>query len=371
MPLTAAQEVTDATQPAVIIKRKRLPWQRISSKDILFLTQQLEIMVHAGVPLTKTLETLQVQTKNKYLHFVLESVSADIQQGKTLADALTSFQKDFGELMINMIAAGEASGRLDEVLAQLYLQMKKDHEIVARVRGALIYPAIVVAAMFGIGTFMIVFIVPKLTSLFTEMSVTLPLPTRILIGMSNFLTNHGLLAVGLFVGFIIAFTWTIHQPWGKKGWHKLLLYTPIVGPIIKKVNVARFARTVSSFLKTDIPVVKTLQTTAHVLGNVYYKEALLDAAEKITKGITVEEALRPHSALFNPTILQMISVGEQAGSLDDMLAEAAGFYESEVNQTMETLPSLLEPILMLLLGFGVGGMAVAIILPLYTLTQAF
>ncbi|PJE75832.1 hypothetical protein COV04_02715 [Candidatus Uhrbacteria bacterium CG10_big_fil_rev_8_21_14_0_10_48_11] len=373
MAITYVDEKTNevAATPATEKRSRKMPWESLSTKQVLFLTQQLQIMMHAGVPLTKTLETLKAQATTKYLRTLLERIEADVEQGKSLADALRPYEKDFGELMINMIAAGEASGRLDEVLEQLYLQMKKDNEIVSRVRGALIYPAIVVAAMFGIGTFMIVFVVPKLIGLFQEVKVSLPLPTRILIAMSDFFTHHGFIAATSITAFILLFAWTIRQPWGKKVWHTILLHSPVIGAIIKKVNVARFARTVSSFLKTDIPVVKTLETTAHVLGNVHYQNALIDASQKITKGITLGEALRPHKNLFNPTILQMISVGEQAGKLDDMLAEAANFYEAEVNQTMETLPSLLEPILMILLGFGVGGMAVAIILPLYTLTQAF
>ncbi|MFA7286997.1 MAG: type II secretion system F family protein [Patescibacteria group bacterium] len=346
-------------------------WQRISATEKLFLVQQMKILIRAGVPLTKTLSTLEAQSEKKYTKQVLLAIKSSIEQGNTLAQALTPFMRDFGELMINMIAAGEASGRLDEVLDQLYTQMKKDHEILSKVRGALTYPAIVVLAMFGIGTFMIVFIVPKLTGLFKEVEVALPLPTRILIAVSDFLANHGFLAFLGLVGIISVFTWTIHQPVGKRLWHSLLLRMPVVGRIIRQVNIARFARTVSSFLKTDIPIVKTLETTAHVLGNVHYRAALIEASEKIAKGTTLTKSLEPHANLFNATILQMINIGEESGSLDSILAEAAEFYEGEVSQTMETLPSLLEPILMLLLGFGVGGMAVAIILPLYTLTAAY
>lgn len=348
-----------------------LPARKIGLSQKIFLVQQLHIMVKAGVSLTGALQTLQAQSSSKHQQAVLGDVAKSVERGTTLAEALRPHTKDFGELMVNMVAAGETSGRLEEVLGQIYLQMKKDHEIVSRVRGALTYPAVVVVAMILIGMGMMIFIIPQLTQIFKESSVELPLPTRILIAVSDFMKTYALLVVpGVFVGFA-GFLWGIHQPSIQPTWHRLVLGMPIVGTIVRKVNVARFARTVSSFLKTDIPIVQTLNTTANVLGNTQYRIALQTAAKLVTKGTPLSESLKAWPKLFNPTIVQMIAVGEQSGSLDDVLVEAAGFYEDEVAQTMTTLPSLLEPVLMLMLGVGVGGMAVAIILPLYRLTEAF
>lgn len=350
---------------------KTKPWQRISATNRLFLIQQMQIMIKAGVPITSTLRTLSEQAEGKYFQAVIADLLSEIEHGTTLAGAMRKHTHDFGELMVNMIDAGEASGRLEEVLQQIYTQAKKDHEIVSKVRGALIYPAIVVTAMLGIGTFMIAFVIPKLTSIFIEAGQTLPLATRILIAVSDFVSNNGLLTalgvlvvIGSFIGFI-------KNPTGRQLWHGFLLKAPVVGKIVKNVNVARFCRTTSSFLKTDIPIVQTLTTTASVLGNVKYRAALLAVSVEIGKGIPLATALKPYGHLFNPTVLQMISIGEQSGSLDTMLTEAANYYEAEVSQTMETLPTILEPVLMLLLGLGVGGMAVAIIQPLYSLTQAY
>src|SRR3990167_9446953 len=357
----------------VTLKKFHIPGlqSKVKVAQKIFLAQQLQIMVRAGVPLTGALKTLQLQTTGTRLKQILNDVEQNIEKGQTLAEAMRPHEHDFGQLMVNMIAAGEASGRLEEVLGQVYLQMKKDHEIISRVQGALMYPAIVVLAMIGIGIGMIVFVIPKLTDIFKESNVALPLPTVILISVSDFIVNNGLLVGIGTVAIISAFIWTIHRPKGKYVWHWFLLRLPIVGSIIQEINLARFARTTSSFLKTDIPIVKTLTTTAHVLSNVHYQNALLAASERIVKGVTLKEALEPYPNLFNPTIMQMIAVGEQSGSLDDILGEAAEFYETEVSQTMTTLPSLLEPVLMVILGIGVGGMAVAIIMPLYTLTQAF
>ena len=357
----------------VTLKKFHIPGlqSKVKVAQKIFLAQQLQIMVRAGVPLTGALKTLQLQTTGQRLKQILNDVEQNIEKGQTLAEAMRPHEHDFGQLMVNMIAAGEASGRLEEVLGQVYLQMKKDHEIISRVQGALIYPAIVVTAMFVIGTGMMIFVIPQLTAIFKESNVVLPLPTRILISTSTFLQKYALFIFPAMALLIWAFAWVIRQPRGRYIWHGVLLSTPIAGAIIKKVNMARFARTVSSFLKTDIPIVQTLITTADVLGNVHYREALLEAAKRLTKGVTLSEALRDWPNLFNPTILQMITVGEQSGALDDILVEAASFYEDEVAQIMTTLPSLLEPILMLLLGVGVGAMAVAIILPLYRLTEAF
>ena len=251
--------------------------------------QQMRIMSKAGVPLTTTLQTLRDQAGGKRLRWILEQVALKINQGQSLSEALRPFTSDFGELMINMIAAGETSGRLEEVFGQIYLQMKKDHEIVSRVRGALMYPAIVVLAMIGIGSGMIVFVIPKLTEIFKESNIELPLPTRILIRLSDFIVGHGILVALAIVALISLFIFVIHQPKGKYIWHWLLLKTPIVGQIIRKINLARFARATSSFLKTDIPIVKTLTTTSRVLGNVLYQNALISASEKIIKGVTLRE----------------------------------------------------------------------------------
>lgn len=347
-----------------------LPQRRLKATQKIFFMEQMEVMTKAGVPLTTTLKTLREQANSKKMKSILTDMVERIEKGQSLSEAMQPHSKDFGDLMVNMIAAGEASGRLEEVFEQVYIQIKKDHEIVSKVRGALVYPAVVVVAMLVIGIGMIVFIIPKLTNVFKESNIELPLPTRILIGVSDGLVNHGIIATLVTIGSITLFFWTIHQPWGRWGWHWLLLKLPIVGSIIRKINLARFSRSVSSFLKTDIPIVKTLTTTAHVLSNVHYQVALTEASEKITKGVTLKEVLSAYPHLFNPTIIQMIGVGEQSGALDDILSEAANFYETDVAQTMSTLPTLIEPVLMIVLGVAVGGMAVAILMPMYSLTQA-
>jgi type IV pilus assembly protein PilC len=342
----------------------------VSTANKIFLVQQIQIMTKAGVPLTSALNTLRDQSTTKSMKAMLGAIADQVEKGKTFAEALRPHTEAFGELMVNMIAAGEASGRLEEVLGQLHIQMKKDHAIVSKVKGALIYPAVVVVAMVVIGTGMMIFVIPKLTVIFKESSVDLPFTTKILITVSDFMAANALLLLPAFLILVCLFFWLIHQPAGKKVWHWFLLKTPLTGPIVRKVNLARFARTVSSFLHTDIPIVQTLQTTANVLGNVHYQEALRAAALEVAKGTTLSQSLHAWPDLFNPTILQMVAVGEQSGSLDDVLVEAASFYEDDVDQTMTALPQILEPILMVALGVAVGFMAVAVIMPLYKLAEA-
>lgn len=343
---------------------------RINVSQKLFFVQQLGIMVRTGISLAVALKTLTEQTTNKRFRIILTDISADVQQGNLLSKGLERYPKVFSELFVSMVRAGEASGKLENVLQQLYQQMKKDHAIVSKVRGAMIYPSVVLVAMLGIGILMVIYVIPQLTAIFQQSNITLPWTTRILIGISDVMTKHGiLLAIAAVLG-VIAFRWVTHWPPGRRRWHGLLLRAPVAGLIIRKINIARFCRTLTSLLKTDIAIIKSMEITSQVLGNTVYRDALLASRDKIQKGVTIAESLRPYPNIFPPVILQMIAVGEETGALDVILEESASFYEEDVDQTMTTLPTLIEPILITLLGVGVAGMAVAVIMPIYSLTQA-
>lgn len=344
--------------------------RKVTLTQKIFFVQQLSVMIKAGISLSVALKTLSEQTTSKSFAKIMKNLQRGVEKGSLLSVGLKEYQNLFGELFISMIEAGEASGRLEDVLKQLFVQMKKDHEIISKVKSAMIYPSIVVTMMLAIGILMMVYVIPTITSVFTEMNVTLPLATRILIAVSEFTLQYGLfLGIGA-IGGIFGFTRLIKTKSGRKNFHQLLLRLPIVGAIIKKINIARFARSMSSLLKTDIPIIQSFEITSRILGNVMYKQALLEAKEKIKKGINIQESLSPYVTLFPPVILQMISVGEETGALDDILKESAEFYEEAVSQTMENLPSIIEPLLMVMLGVGVGGMAVAVMMPLYSLGQA-
>lgn len=345
--------------------------QTISLTDKIFFVQNLRVMIKSGLSLSQALNTIGDQVTNSKFKKIINLISQDVEAGVSFATAIAKYPKVFNDLFVNMIKSGELSGNLEDVLEKLHTQMKKDHDLIAGVKGAMVYPLVVVIAMVGIGIAMIIFVVPKLITIFEEFQADLPLATKILIKTSKFITNNGLwIVIGLAI-IIMAFTKFARSKPGKKILHKILLYLPVFGKISKKINLARFCRTVSSLLKTDISIVQALEITSMVVGNIYYKQALANASKKITKGLQINKILTDYPKLFPGTVIQMLKVGEESGAVDKVLDEVAQFYEEDINQVMKTLPAIIEPVLILILGLGVGAMAVAIIMPMYSLTQTF
>ncbi len=353
------------------LNQKVVALSSVPVSEKIFFTQNLMVMIRAGISISDALKTLEEQTTNARLKQILSDVYQKVDRGVSLADSLEPYKKDFGELYINMIKTGEASGQLEQVLNQLTIQMKKDHHLKSKVKGAMVYPTIVVVAMIVIMILMFVFVIPQITSIFKEVDAELPLPTQILIAISDFVVNNGLMVGLAAVIIIFSFVKFIKSKKGKKIWHAFLLKLPIISTILKKVNLARFSRTISSLLKTDIPITETFTITGRVLGNSSYKDVVFSAAEELKKGVNIYTTLSKYPRLFPPIVTHMIAVGEETGSLDEILEQLAIFYEEEVDQTMSTLTSTLEPILMLMLGLGVGSIAVAVIMPMYSLTQQF
>ena len=344
-------------------------FNRISRVQKIFFTQNLEVMVRTGFSLSKALKTLALQTPNKNFRKVISDLQHDVESGQTFTNALSKHKKVFSELFVNMISAGEVSGKLDESLKNLTVQIRKEHELITKVRSALTYPAIVVIAMIGIGIAMMIFVIPQMMAIFEEMEAELPLPTKILMGLSTFITSNGIIVAIVLVIVIFILSRIVRTKKGKFVFHRILLKTPILANVLKKIYLARFARTLSSLLKTDIPIVQTFEIIAKILGNVHYKEAMNNSAQKVKKGISIVKTLEEKSELFPPIITQMISVGEESGSLDTISEEIANFYEADVDQTMSNLSVIIEPVLMLVLGAAVAVMAMAIILPMYSLVE--
>lgn len=347
-----------------------LRFSRVPVKERLFFVQYLGIMLKSGISLAASLETLAKQTGNKRFAKIIKNISESVEKGVSFTESLRPHQNIFGELFISMIEAGELSGKLEDVLVQLYIQLKKRHELNSKVKGALTYPAVIVFAMGGIGTFMMIMVVPKMTDMLQSFGAELPLPTRILIAISGGIVSNGLFVGVAAVVFILGSIQILRTYRGKYIFQAILLKTPIISPIIKKINLANFSRTISSLLKTDIMIIKTFQITANVLGNLHYRQAVIEMSERIQKGSQINEVVTAYPKLFPPVVNQIISVGEQTGELDNILAELAEFYEGEVDKIMDNLPSIIEPLLILVLGCGVGAMAVAVIMPMYTLTSA-
>ncbi|MFH1029764.1 MAG: type II secretion system F family protein [bacterium] len=344
--------------------------QSISDTDKMFFAQHMGVMIKAGIPIAKAIKTLSLQTDNQRFSKVLLEVYEGVEKGETLAASLKKHKNVFGDLFINMISSGEVSGKLEEVLSQIYIQLKKRHELISKIRNALIYPVIVVLAMFGIGAFMMVFVIPKIINVFEGFQAKLPVATKILITISRAINQHGIIVASSIIISGFLFIRLLKTKQGKYVFDILILKLPLIASIIKKINLALLSRTLSSLIKTDIPIVQSFSITAEIMGNSKYRQELLKVSEAVKKGISIAEAMRAHDDIFPPVILQMVSVGEETGSLDDILEEIALFYEEEVHDIMDTLPSVIEPVLMLLLGGAVAFMAVAIIMPMYSLTQA-
>lgn len=344
--------------------------QKIPATAKVFMLQNLAVMVKAGLPLAGAIATLAEQTKNRKLKNILTEAQEKIKSGKTFAEALTPYVDDFGEVFVNMIAAGEASGSLEEILESLYLQEKKDHSLKNKIKSAMTYPIILVCAMGGIGVFVLVYVLPNITAMFADLKAELPLPTRILISLSDFVQANGLIVFpALILALIIFIRWTRTKN-GQIIWHRFLLKLPILGEIMKKINITRFATTLSNLIKTDIAIPDALAITASILGNQVYKQAVNEAAEQVKKGKKLAEIFQAYPKIMPPIIIQMIAVGEETGALDTVLKNMADFYQEEVEQTMDNLPTVIEPLLMILMGVGVAFLAVAVLLPIYALTEA-
>jgi type IV pilus assembly protein PilC len=337
----------------------------------MFFTENLRVMVHAGLSLSEALSTLALQSESKTFRTILTEVREGVVQGRLLSVELAKFPKAFPEIFIKMIEVGEISGTLEETLKELTNQIKKDYTLRSKVKGAMTYPIVILVAMLGITIALLVFVLPKLLAIFKEFGdVKLPLPTRILIFASDFTQQNGLLVgVGALAlaGAVVAFGRTRA---GRSLFHLMVIRSPLIGPVARKVNLARFSRTFSSLLRTDVPVVQSLTITAAVLGNVHYRTSVEQASERIKKGDNISDTLKEYPKLYPPLVVQMTLVGERSGNIDGLLADVADFYEEQVDQTLANLSSIIEPILILILGGMVGGIALAVMTPMYALTQS-
>lgn len=335
--------------------------------EIITFVHLLTVMVKAGLSLSKSLDALSRQTTNANFAKIISTVNIDVAKGDSFADALAKHPEVFDDLFVNMVRVGELSGTLDTILELSAEQMRKDYDLQSRVKGAMMYPAVILLVMLGVGVVVMVYIIPKLTAIFTSMGVKLPLSTQILIGVSNALTQHGLviLIAFLILGYFLRmFLKTLT---GIKMFDKLILKLPVFGDISRKMNIARFARTTSSLIKGGVSISTALKTVSKTLSNYYYKESISIAADKIEKGDTLKDILEQKQDLYSPLMLQMVEVGEETGSLDTILMDLAEFYEGEINETTKNLSTIIEPILMVVMGIAVGFFAISMIQPMYSI----
>lgn len=343
--------------------------QKVSLVDKMLFTRNLAVMLKAGLSFGRALSILSEQTKNSYFREVLSDVSKDVQKGSSLADSLEKYPKVFNTLFVSMVRVGEMGGNLEEVLALLAMQLKKDHEVVSKVKGAMTYPAVIVVAMGLVGILMMMFVFPSLLKMFADSKTELPVTTQFLIFVSNALQNYGFYIFLGFIGLMAAFFQVIKTPGGKKVFDTIILKIPVIKGIVMKVNVARFSRTLSSMITSGVSIVQALEVISGTLGNTFYKESAADACKKVQKGLDLSEVMSEYGDIYPGMMIHMIEVGEETGSLETTLKQVAEFYEEEVDQLTSNLSSIIEPILMLAMGGAVGFFAIALIQPMYSIME--
>lgn len=341
----------------------------IPMKEKLFFTRNLSVMIASGLPIGRSLANLALQTKNKKFQGILQEAYTDVQKGTTFSDALERHPKTFNDLFVNMVRVGEIGGTMEESLNILTIQIEKEHNLMSKVRGALVYPAVILFAMLAVGVLMLTYILPQILGVFADMEVELPPMTLFVIALSDAFRNHGVLIAVMFIGGGIGGKIFLGKPLGKRMLSWLVLHLPAIKNIVIKVNAARFARIYSSLLRSGVSVVSAMDIVADTLGNYYYRDVVHEGREKIQKGMELSAILGEHTELFPVILVQMAKVGEETGKTEEMLMKIAEFYEEEVSQITKNMSSIIEPILMLVIGCGVGFFAVAMLQPMYSVLE--
>jgi type II secretory pathway component PulF len=343
---------------------------RIKADELVSMTRNISSMIKAGLPLTRSLSVVERQTKNIRLKHTMQTIREDINKGKQLNEALSAFPRTFSPLYVAMVRAGEEGGQLSNAMETLSVQMERSSTLRKKVKGAMIYPTIVLMVMVIIGVLMMIYVVPSITSTFASMDVELPLTTTILIGTSSFMSNHSFLVLAGGVAVIVGFISFLRTRLGKRIFHYLVTRIPVVGTIVKEVNAARTARTLASLLRSGVDVISAVNITTDVVQNVYYKDILKTAAERVEKGTPLSDVFVERTDLYPVLVGDMIAVGEETGQISHMLEELAQFYETEVDQKTKDLSTIIEPVLMVMIGGGVGFFALAMIAPIYSISDS-
>jgi type IV pilus assembly protein PilC len=337
---------------------------KVQTTDIMLFARQFSTMIDAGLPIIQCLDILHSQQENKTFQKILKEIKESVEGGSTLADSLKKFPKEFDDLFVNMIAAGEIGGILDNILNRLATYMEKAAKLKAQVKGAMTYPIITIIIAIIVVTVIMVFVIPVFTEMFADFGGELPVPTQICVALSNFTRKNILFIIGGVVGFIIAFKKLYNLDKGRIFLDELFLKLPVFGVLIRKVAVAKFTRTMSTMLESGVAILDALEIVAKTAGNKTIERAIYKVRSGITEGRTMADPLS-ESGVFPAMVCQMIAVGESTGALDSMLGKIADFYDQEVDQAVENLTSMIEPFMMVFLGVVIGGLVVSMYLPIF------
>ena len=342
---------------------------KVKEKEIIVFARQFATMINAGLPIVQCLEMLASQEQNKIFAKIIFSIKEDIESGQTLSEALKKHPKIFDDLFVNLVTAGEAGGILDKILNRLSSYMEKAAKLKSRVKGAMVYPASVLVISFLVIAVLLLKVIPVFQKMFEGMGHALPGPTQFLVNASEFAQSNFLFVVIGIVLFIIGLKKYYGTAKGRHLIDALILKAPVFGPLLKKVAVAKFSRTLSTMLGSGVPIIEGLDIVSRTAGNKIVEEALIDTKKQISEGKTIAEPLAA-CGIFPPMVVQMIAVGENTGSLDGMLSKIADFYDDEVDAAVSGMTSLLEPLMMVFLGGIVGGMIIAMYLPIFQMAGA-
>ena len=340
----------------------------VKTKDLAIFTRQFATMINAGLPLVQCLDILSQQVENAAFKTVIGSVMHDVESGSTLAEAMRRHPKVFDKLFTNMVEAGEAGGVLDDILLRLATYIEKAEALKRKVKSAMTYPMVVLIVAVVATSFMLLFIIPTFAKIFTEFGGDLPLPTKIVLGLSDFLRSYWYILVGVIIGAVVAFRRYVATEGGRRTVDRLKLRLPILGDVLRKGAIARFTRTLGTLISSGVPILDGLEITAQTSGNKIIEEAIMYTRGSIREGETIAAPLK-ESKVFPPMVVQMIGVGEETGALDEMLNKIATFYDDEVNTAVDTLTSVIEPLMIVVMGLIVGGMVVAMYMPMFKLVS--
>ncbi|OGY45711.1 MAG: hypothetical protein A2731_02115 [Candidatus Buchananbacteria bacterium RIFCSPHIGHO2_01_FULL_39_8] len=356
-------------EKASIFARSLKIFNRVKIKDLVVFSRQLSVIVSATIPLVQGLRILVNQTESQFLKTVISEVADDVEGGAKLSAALSRHSEVFSDFYISIVKSGETSGKLDEVLNYLADQQEKDYDMVSKIRGAMIYPAFILVGLFVVGTLMMVVVIPQLTSVLSETGAELPLSTRILIGTSSFLSNFWWLIALIIIALIVVFRLVIKTEKGRYYWDFFKLRIPIFGRLFREIAIVRFSRSLNTLISGGVPLSRSLEIVSDVAGNVIYQKLVLETVEEVEGGNSIATAFL-RSKEIPPMVSQMLNLGERTGRIEEILDKLSNFYGREVDNMVANLASLLEPLIMLLMGVAVGLLVAAIILPMYNLASA-
>jgi type IV pilus assembly protein PilC len=343
---------------------------RIKGKDLVVFSRQFSIMMTANVSITEALITIFEQTENIKFKNIISQVAYDVDNGVLLSDALKKYPNVFSNFYCSVVKAGETSGKLDNVLEYLADEIEKDYDLMKKFRGALIYPAFIISGLFIVGIVFIFFVLPSLTKILEETGGELPLSTRIVIGASNFLQNYYVFLIVLLISIVIFIRFYLKTNSGKKVKDYITINFPIIGSIYRLVYIVRFSNSLSTLLKGGVSLIRSLEISTEIVNNYYYSNAINDSIVEVNEGGSVSSSLMENT-YFPKMVPQIMMVGEKTGKMEESLDEIAKFYGKELNGKLNNLNTLLEPLIMVLMGIGVGIMVAAIILPMYNMASQF